>query len=92
MTNRIEHFKLGKQPAARPAVKIVGAAEASDSPQILDRTTRQDPIPAEVRVHEELVTEDQKIRKNKRQPGDPEVRLRQSDRKRWEQVKRLEDE
>jgi hypothetical protein len=46
----------------------------------------------EVRLHEQLVVEDDKLRTQKRKPGDPEVRVRIGDTSKWDQVKRGDDD
>lgn len=64
-------------------IKILGGTpQPTGEPRILDQKTKPEaPAPVEIRVHEELIVEDEKIRKE-RQEGDPEVRIRhvQSDR------------
>jgi len=78
-------------------VKIVGAADIEQTrTQILDNKTPQAQPPAEVRVHgetitEETITEDEKLRRVKRRPEEPQVRIRNFDLKDWERVKRGED-
>ena len=77
----------------RPHIKIVGAAdiERQGAPQILDRNSKTDqPVP-EIRVHDEIVTEDDSIRKRDRRVDEPEIRVRASDQKRWQAAKRAED-
>lgn len=46
----------------------------------------------EVRVHEEIVTEDDKLRGRKREPGEPEIRIRVGDGTEWERVKRGDED
>jgi hypothetical protein len=46
----------------------------------------------EVRLHEQLVVEDDKLRVEKRKPGDPEIRIRVGDTTAWEKIKRGDDE
>lgn len=57
-------------------VQILGG-KAPTSVQILSVNSPppQDAVPPVVTVHEELVTEDEKVRAN-RQDGDPEIRVR----------------
>lgn len=57
-------------------IKILGGhSEFSGKPQILDKDTKQEQQTVEVRLQEELVTEDEKLRKERKE-GDPEVRIR----------------
>jgi hypothetical protein len=49
----------------------------------------QEATPVEVVVHEEVITEDE-ARKNIRQPGDPEIRVRDAKTGQFEKVKRGE--
>lgn len=49
---------------------------AEQHPVILDSATRQEPIEPDIRVHEEHFTEDEKLRHRKREPHEPEIRLR----------------
>jgi hypothetical protein len=47
----------------------------------------------EIHVHEELVVQGQdRLRGQEKKEGDPEIRLRISDRAAWEKVKRDEDD
>lgn len=46
----------------------------------------------EIRLHEQLVVEEDRIRIKERKPGDPEIRVRIGDTKRWEDIKRGDDE
>jgi hypothetical protein len=46
----------------------------------------------EVRLHEQLVVEDDKLRVEKRKPGDPEIRIRIGDTTAWDKIKRGDDE
>jgi hypothetical protein len=95
MTGRIRNFS---KPSTEPRVQIVGAPVAveSDQVQILDsKTPVQEETQIEYRVHEETITEDsQQVRREKRDPKAPEVRVRdvQGGAKEFEKVKRLEDE
>jgi hypothetical protein len=58
-------------------IKILGGTPVSTGePRILDQKTKPEaPAPVEIRVHEELIVEDEKIRKERKE-GDPEVRIR----------------
>jgi len=47
----------------------------------------------EIRMHEEIIQDDDsRIRVKKRNPGDPEVRIRAADMKSWQAVKEDRDE
>lgn len=46
----------------------------------------------EIRRHEEIVVEDDKIRQKERKPDDPEIRIRVTDKHGWEKVLQDEDE
>lgn len=87
MTGRIRKFD---QPDAN-RVKIVGANEIVDKePQRLDYTTKQQAQPIEIHSHAETITEKDKLRGKKPEPGEPEVRVRAHSRE-WPKVKRDED-
>jgi hypothetical protein len=66
----------------RQDVKIVGAMPIDDTkaPEIRDRKSPPaDPIRVEVVQHEEVVVEDDKVRRPKRDKTEPEVRVRHND-------------
>lgn len=46
----------------------------------------------EVRLHEQLVVDDDRIRVKEKKPGDPEIRIRIGDTKAWDKIKRGDDE
>jgi len=58
-------------------IKRLGGAPALTGPlKILDKNTKQEESPdIEIRLHEEVFTEDEKTRKERKE-GDPEVRIR----------------
>jgi len=87
-SGEIDRFDKPKQP-----VKIVGAADlqGAPAPQILDKRTKQEPTQPEIVVHPEEVREDDRIRIPLRAPDAPQVRIRSSDKKAWDKVKRLDD-
>ena len=62
------------------------------TPQIQRLSTETGVENVEVRLHEQLVVEDDKLRIEKRKPGDPEIRIRVGDTTKWDQVKRGDDE
>lgn len=58
-------------------VKIMGGAKMPEGdPTILDRTSKTEQPEVEMRVHEESVTLDDKLRREKPKEGEPEVRVR----------------
>lgn len=84
MTGRIRNFN---QPNTEPRVKIVGATEITgQEPKRLDHNTKQEHPAPEIVVHEETLTEKDKIRGKKPSPGDPEVRVRAHSRE-WPKIK-----
>lgn len=92
MANEIR--RIGNNPTpTRPGPKVLGQNEIQDAPQILDKSSKVEPTPTEVRVHEEILVEGQdKIRRRKSDDG-MDLRYRAGkDREAWERVKRLEDE
>lgn len=91
MANEIR--KIGDNPTpTRPGPKVLGQHEIRTDPQILDKQSKPEPTPAEVRVHEEILVEGQdKIRRRKSDDG-MDLRFRAGkDREAWQRVKRLED-
>jgi hypothetical protein len=84
--------KLGKQKPVRILSNNPIDAYDNPNPQRLDSTTPTEGTEVEIRIHEEQVTEDDKLRRGKKEPGEPEVRVRVGDTKKFEKVKRLEDE
>lgn len=91
--SEIRKLDSQSQSSSTQRPKIIGANPVGNSPpEILDKNTKQEPVQPEVRIHEERVTEDSRLRQRKTEPGDPEVRLRISNRQQWEKVKRTDDE
>jgi hypothetical protein len=88
MSNEIQRFDQPPKP-----VKILGAPDTQvpAQPQIVDKTTRQEPEDHEVRFHYDEVTEADQIRVGPRAPDEPQVRIRSSDKEAWGRVKRVED-
>lgn len=89
MTGHIDKFDKPRQ-----SVKILGANEIIDKPPlIMDRTTKQEQDPIEIRQHSETIVEADKIRGPKPRAGRPEVRVRtQTNPVEWDKVKRGKDE
>jgi hypothetical protein len=58
--------------------KIVGAKpiDQNSQPEIRDSRTPVEPTQMDVRVHEETITEGDKLRRPKRDPSEPDVRIR----------------
>ena len=85
MSGEIQKFD---QP--RPKVKILGAADTQESKplQILDRNTQQEPVSPEVHAYFDEVLPEDSIRIEKRDPSEPQVRIRSSDQEAWEKAKR----
>jgi hypothetical protein len=81
------------QPDRRPRPKIVGAADidAQGRPRVLDSSAKQEPVTPEIRVHSQTISEEDKIRVGDRRVDEPQVRIRASDQKAWQRVKRVED-
>jgi len=74
-------------------VRILGGSPRFDgSPQVLDSKTKQDPVTPEIRVHEETITQDDALRREPKQEGEPEVRVRDSEAKQSDFRKALEDD
>lgn len=61
--------------------RILGAPSTAGTgkPRVLDHKTRQEPTKPEIHVHEDQVTTGDKIRQNKAEEGDPEIRVRNSE-------------
>lgn len=90
--SEINRLDGNSAPKARPGIKIVGANEISNpTPQVLDRTIKQEQEPIDVRVHEEVITEDDRLRRKADDDG-ISVRIRTQNRPLWEKIKRLEDD
>jgi hypothetical protein len=62
------------------------------TPQIQRLSTETGVEEVEIRLHEQLVVEDDKLRVEKRKPGDPEIRIRIGDTSAWDKIKRGDDE
>lgn len=61
-------------------IRILGGVPLPQGgPVILDGRTKQEPVQPEIRVHEDVVTTDDKLRREVREEGEPEVRVRDSE-------------
>jgi hypothetical protein len=75
----------------KPNADVLSAAD-QPRPEIR-RVDATKGVEVEVRQHEQLVIEgDGQIRQKQKDPSDPDVRLRISDLKAWDRIKRMEDE
>lgn len=75
----------------KPVRILGGTPQFEGEPKILDQTTKQEPQQVDVRVHEDHVVTDDKLRKEPKKEGDPEIRVRHTTGS-FESVKRDEDE
>lgn len=75
------------KPAKNPPV------EGTQQPQEIQRLSGSQGVPhgVEVRVHETVTVENDKLRSMVRRPGDPEIRVRDGNPKEWEETKRNDD-
>lgn len=87
--------RIQKFDAKQPTPRVLGASEipVDHEPQILDRATKQEDIPVELRVHEETITEENQIRHREIRPGETQVRLRAAPTKaEFDKIKRGEED
>jgi len=90
-TGEVRDFRNPNKVSTTGGVKILTAS----SPQGVEVVNEQPlrvvvPGEVEVRQHEEIITQDEKLRRAHRKPGDPEVRVRVADHESWRKVR--EDE
>lgn len=86
--------RLGGGGSLRPKPTVLGQHEIPEGdPQVLDKNTKTEGTPAEVRVHEEIIVEGQDKIRRRISDSSLDLRFRQAkNREAWNQVKRLEDE
>jgi hypothetical protein len=65
-----------------------------DSVHVIDSNTKQEPMPTDIRVHEEVIVHGQEPNKPRlRKDGNPDLRFRNApSQAEWDKVKRLEDQ
>jgi hypothetical protein len=57
-------------------IKRLGGQQPDKPLTILDNRTRQEPVQPEIHLHEEVIAQDDKLRREQPQEGEPEVRIR----------------
>jgi hypothetical protein len=87
----VRDFRQPPDPKKAQQSVEIRQARPADPLQILDRNSPVQPTQVDLRVHAEEVREQDKLRYTPSKDG-IEIRLRESDQKKWDKVKRLQDE